>query len=56
VEETLSFCIGCFWIVGAVFNRDQPFNQVLFVCKIALSYPSIILGIIIGNQPDDRMN
>jgi len=26
-KETLMFCIGCFWIVGAVFNRDDPFNR-----------------------------
>jgi hypothetical protein len=27
IEETLEFCIGCFWIVGAVFNRDYPGNR-----------------------------
>ena len=26
-KETLQFGIGCFWIVGAVFNRDYPFNR-----------------------------
>jgi hypothetical protein len=26
-KETLWFCIGCFWIVGAVFNRDFPGNR-----------------------------
>jgi len=25
--ETLQFCIDCFWIVRAVFNRDYPFNR-----------------------------
>jgi hypothetical protein len=23
-EKTLQFGIGCFWIVGAVFNREYP--------------------------------
>ena len=26
-KETLQFGISCFWIVGAVFNRDYPFNR-----------------------------
>ena len=26
-KETLWFCIGCYWIVGAVFNRDYPGNR-----------------------------
>jgi hypothetical protein len=37
------------------FFEMQPIYQVLFVRKIALSYPSIILGIIICNQPDGHM-
>jgi hypothetical protein len=26
-KETFWFCIGCYWIVGAVFNRDYPGNR-----------------------------
>ena len=26
-KETLWFCISCYWIVGAVFNRDYPGNR-----------------------------